>query len=83
MPADETYDVVHESVKKVGINPPCWNNRKPLLDGYFGEDRHYQPDGRWSRIMTWIPNKMSPECQQPGKGFKPDAGCVGCEELKI
>jgi hypothetical protein len=84
MPADETYDKVHELTRKTDIRPRCHSERegrKPFLPGYYAEDRYYQEDGRWSRIMQWIPNRMSPECQQPGEQ-KPDAGCVGCEELK-
>ena len=72
---------VHEKVKKVGVNPPCWNNRKPFLPGYYAEDRYYQSDGRWSRIMRWIPHLMTTDCRQPGEQ-KPDLGCVGCEDLK-
>lgn len=75
---------VHELVKKTGIHPPCWNNRKPLLSGYYAEDRYYQKDGRWSRIMVWIGDDWldGGRCQQPGVGYKPDPTCVGCEELK-
>lgn len=80
MPVDD--HPVHELTRKQGIHPPCWNNRKTFKEGYYAEDRYYQEGGRWSRIMQWIPHKMTTECQQPGKGYKPDPTCVGCEELK-
>ena len=82
MPADEQYDTPHHTVSKVGHHPTCWNNRKPFKEGYYAEDRYYQPDRRWFSIKIWVPHLMTTECQQPGNGFKPDAGCVGCLELK-
>ncbi len=81
MPPVEDHPI-HESTRKHGINPPCWNNRKPFKPGYYAEDRYYQSDGQWSRIKKWVPHKMTTECQQPGTGYTPDAGCVNCKELK-
>ena len=77
---------VHEMVKKSDARPPCHserNGRIPHKPGYYAEDRYYQPDGRWSRIMTWIPHKMTTDCQQPGNGYPPDPTCANCKELKI
>jgi len=62
----------------------CWNARKSLLPGYWAQDGVFQasigpPTGiKW----VWVPHRMTTECQQPGKGFKPIDGCIGCKDLK-
>ncbi len=73
---------IHPSTVKQGKHPPCWNNRKPLEADYMVEDRNYM-GGRWvvsSRVIVndWLDNGR---CQQPGPGYKPNAGCIGCSEL--
>ena len=89
MPADEQYDTPHPTVSKVGHHPTCWNNRAPPASGRWVRDgwidhRPVSEGGEMpcrSPRWTWIPFVMSPDCQQPGEGFDPDAGCVGCLEL--
>lgn len=62
----------------------CWNNRTPPSDGYWAKDGLVEADTAEGRIacykMTWIPNTMTKDCQQPG-GRPPLPGCVGCREL--
>lgn len=82
MAAVEKYDAVHPLTKKVGKNPPCWNNRKPLEAEYMVEDRSYI-GGRWVKstriiVSDWLD---SGKCQQPGVGYKPNSGCIECEFL--
>ena len=63
--------------------PPCWNNRPPMQTRYLVEVRNYSPGGYWTHGKEWVEHELTTECQQPGPGYPPDAGCVGCEHLKI
>jgi hypothetical protein len=63
------------------VKEHCHNNRPPPLDGYWVHVRHYHADGTYTFKMQEIPNVMSRECGQPGKGLPPAEGCVGCRFL--
>lgn len=60
----------------------CWNNRQPFAPGYWTYVREYRPDGRFVMVEHFIEHRMTRDCQQPGPGVPPAAGCVGCRELK-
>ena len=63
----------------------CWNNRKPPKDGFWAIDKsEVIVSGRIEKAV-WIPNRWidgAEKCRQPGKGFKPLPGCVGCTHLQ-
>lgn len=74
---------IHESTRKRGEHPPCWNARKPFEAGFYAPDRLYL-GGRWIASTRWVSNDWieGGACQQPGPGYKPSQGCVGCKDLK-
>jgi len=69
----------------MGTLEKCWNNRAPPKAGFIAKDRLLLSCDYWVEIEIWIPNRWIDEakkCQQPGKGFKPLQGCVGCAHLQ-